>query len=155
MAGMRFTVRSARDDDRSMMVLVAEETLHPLAAGAGHPERYHAEELLEMLGRADVFVAEAEREMAGFLAVEPEGDGLAVRCVCVSPAFEARGVADLLVDWAEGLAIDRRLNCLTAYVPAGDHPSLHLYQGHDFLPATATVRPGMVLLQKSLPTRPD
>ena len=71
--------------------------------------------------------------MAGFVAVEAEDDALALRCLCVSPAFEARGVANQLVDWAEGVAIDRRLRRLTAFVPAGDHPSLHLYRGHDFV----------------------
>ena len=145
------SVRGVSDADRGMLVLLAEETLHPLADGAGHPERYHATELLELLSRADVFVAEAEGELAGFVALEPEGDALAVRCVCVSPAFEARGVANQLVDWAEGVAIDRRLRRLTAFVPAGDHPSLRLYRGHDFVPAAAPAQPEMLLLEKRLP----
>jgi len=145
------SVRGVSDADRSMLVLLAEETLHPLAEGAGHPERYHAAELLELLERADVFVAEADGKMAGFVAVEAEGDALAVRCVCVSPAFEARGVANQLVEWAEGLAIDRRLRRLTAFVPAADHPSLHLYRGHDFVPAAAPAQPEMLLLEKRLP----
>jgi ribosomal protein S18 acetylase RimI-like enzyme len=71
--------------------------------------------------------------------------------VCVSPAFEARGVANQLVDWAEGVAIDRRLRRLTAFVPAGDHPSLRLYRGHDFVAAAAPTQPEMVLLEKRLP----
>lgn len=149
------SVRGVRVDDRGMLVLLAEETLHPLADGAGHPERYHATELLELLGRADVYVAETEGEMAGFVAVEAEDDALALRCVCVSPAFEARGVANQLVDWAEGLAIDRRLRRLTAFVPAGDHPSLRLYRGHDFVPAAAQAQPEMLLLEKRLPAIPD
>jgi GNAT superfamily N-acetyltransferase len=151
MERVKCSVRDVGAGDRGMLVLLAEETLHPLAEGAGHPERYHATELLELLERADVFVAEAEGKAAGFLAVEAEGDTLAVRCVCVSPAFEARGVANQLVDWAEGLAIDRHLRRLTAFVPAGDHPSLHLYRGHDFVPATAPVQPEMLLLEKLLP----
>ena len=96
MERVKCSVRDVSDDDRSMLVLLAEETLHPLAAGAGHPERYHTAELLELLDRADVYVAEAEGEMAGFVAVEAEDDALALRCVCVSPAFEARGVANQL-----------------------------------------------------------
>jgi len=145
------SVRDVNVEDRGMLVLLAEETLHPLAEGAGHPERYHAGELLELLERADVFVAEAEGEMAGFVAVEAEGDALAVRCMCVSPAFEARGVANQLVDWAEGVAIDRRLRRLTVFVPTGDHPSLRLYRRHDFVPAAAPVQPEMLLLEKRLP----
>ena len=148
---VKCSVRDVSVDDRGMLVLLAEETLHPLADGAGHPERYDAAELLKLLERADVFVAEAEGEMAGFVAVEAEGDALAVRCMCVSPAFEARGVANQLVDWAEGVAIDRRLRRLTVFVPTGDHPSLRLYRRHDFVPAAAPVQPEMLLLEKRLP----
>lgn len=152
---VKCSVRDVSVDDRGMLVLLAEETLHPLADGAGHPERYDAAELLKLLERADVFVAEAEGEMAGFVAVEAEGDALAVRCVCVSPAFEARGVANQLVDWAEGLAIHRRLRRLTAFVPAGDHPSLHLYRGHDFASAATPAQPATLLLEKRLPAVGD
>ena len=151
MERVKCSVRDVSAADRGMLVLLAEETLHPLAEGSGHPERYHAAELLELLERADVFVAEAEGEMAGFVAVEVDDDALALRCVCVSPAFEARGVANQLVVWAEGVAIDRRLRRLTAFVPAGDHPSLRLYRGHDFVAAAAPERPDMVLLEKRLP----
>jgi ribosomal protein S18 acetylase RimI-like enzyme len=149
------SVRDVNAADRGMLVLLAEETLHPLAEGSAHPERYHTAELLELLERADVFVAEAEGEMAGFLAVEAERDALVLRCVCINPAFEARGVANQLVDWAEGVAIDRRLRRLTAFVPATDHPSLHLYRGHDFVPAATPEAPEMVLLEKRLPALED
>lgn len=142
--------RSARDDDRSMLVLLAEETLHPLAVGAGHPERYHAKEFVDLLDRADVYVAEAEDELAGFVAVEPEADALAVHCVCVNPAFEARGVANQILDWAEGVAIARRLSRMTAYVPVSDAPSLRLYRGHGFSEGPA--HDEMLPLEKRLPT---
>jgi ribosomal protein S18 acetylase RimI-like enzyme len=155
MERVKCCVRSVSADDRGMLVLLAEETLHPLAEGAGHPERYHRTELLELLERADVFVAEADGEVAGFVAVEAEDDALALRCVCVGPAFEARGVANQLIDWAEGVAIDRRLGRLTAYVPAGDNPSLRLYRGHDFVAAVAPEQPEMMLLEKRLPAVAD
>jgi ribosomal protein S18 acetylase RimI-like enzyme len=148
---IKCSVRSLRDDDRSMLVLLAEETLHPLAEASGHPERYCASDLLGLLDRADVFVAEAGGETAGFLAVEAEGDALTLRCVCVSPAFEARGVANQLVDWAEGLAIDHRLARLTARVPEGDNPSLHLYRGHGFAARPDPGSPGILLVEKPLP----
>jgi ribosomal protein S18 acetylase RimI-like enzyme len=155
MERVKCSVRGVDAADRGMLILLAEETLHPLAEGSGHPERYRTAELLELLGRADVFVAETEGEMAGFVAVETEDDALALRCVCVSPAFEARGVANQLVDWAEGVAIDRRLRRLTAFVPAGDHPSLHLYRGHDFVAAAVPERPEMMRLEKRLPAAED
>lgn len=152
MERLKCTIRAMRDEDLSMLTLLAEETLHPLAVGAGHPERYHADQLLALLDRADVLVADSEAGVAGFAALEQEGDALALRCVCVNPAMEARGVAHQLVDWAEGLAIDRRLARLTAFVPAGDAPSLHLYRGHEFAELReAGATPGMVRLEKRLP----
>ena len=152
MERVKCSVRSAQESDRGMLVLLAEETLHPLAEGSGHPERYRTADLLTLLERADVYVAEAGGETAGFLAVEGEGDALVLRCLCVGPAFEARGVANQLVDWAEGLAIDRGMARLRAVVPAADNPSLRLYRGHDFSGSTAPGRPDTLLLEKTLPT---
>ena len=154
MERIKCDIHAARDEDQGMLVLLAEETLHPLAEGAGHPERYHAGEFVGLLGRADVFVAEAEGEPAGFVALETEDETLAVRCICVHPAFEARGVANQLLDWAEGVAIDRRLARLTAYVPATDTPSLRLYRGHGFT-TDAPAAEDMLALEKRLPTLPD
>ncbi len=144
-------IRQAREDDRGMLTLLAEETLQPLAEQAGHPERFHAAELLDLLGRADVYVAESGAETVGFVAVEDAGEDLAVRCLCVNPAYEARGVANQLLDWVEGVALGLKRRRLTAYVPATDQPSLHLYRGHEF---AALPEDGgeMVVLEKRLPT---
>ena len=105
----------------------------PSREGAGHPERYHAGDVVGLLDRADVFVAQCGGEPGGFVAVETEGDACAVRCICVNPGFEARGVANQLLDWVEGLAIERRLVRLVARVPSSDTPSLRLYRGHGFI----------------------
>ncbi len=147
-------IREAGEQDRSMLVLLAEETLHPLADGAGHPERYHAADIVDLLGRARAFVAVCADEPAGFVALETEEDALAVRCICVNPGFEARGVANQLLDWAEGLAIDGKLARLRAYVPAADAPSLHLYHGHGFS-AAGPAEGDVVALEKRLPTLED
>ncbi len=61
MERLKCSLRTVTDDDRSMLALIAEETLHPLAEGAGHPERYHPDELMDLLDRAEVVVAESER----------------------------------------------------------------------------------------------
>jgi ribosomal protein S18 acetylase RimI-like enzyme len=125
-------IREASRDDRSMLVLLAEETLHPLAEGFGHPERYHTGDVVSLLDRAEVFVAQCEGKPGGFVAVEIGEEECDVRCICVNPAFEARGVANQLLDWVEGLAIERRLARLVAFVPESDGPSLRLYRGHGF-----------------------
>jgi ribosomal protein S18 acetylase RimI-like enzyme len=146
-------IRQAEAGDRSMLVLLAEETLQPLAHGAGHPERFHAGDVVGLLDRADVFVAQCGDEPGGFIAVETDEDACAVRCICVNPGFEARGVANQLLDWVEGLAIERRLARVVAYVPAADGPSIHLYKGHGF-----DGRPEddeMLALEKRLPAVQD
>ena len=76
-----------------------------------------------------------------------------MRCICVNPAFEARGVANQLLDWVEGLAIERRLARLVAFVPESDGPSLHLYRGHGF--SGRAEEGDLLALEKRLPTRPE
>jgi ribosomal protein S18 acetylase RimI-like enzyme len=146
------TVRQATADDHSMLFLLAEENLHPLAERAGHPERFDGAGFLAMLAHAEVYVAENPvHEIAGYVAFDDEGDDVAVRCVCVSPAHEAQAVANRLVDWVEGLAFNRGRQRLTAFVPADDETSLRLYRRHDFTTWPAEDRPEMVVLEKRLP----
>ncbi len=142
-------IREAGKDDRGMLVLLAEETLHPLAEYSGHPERYHTGDVVGLLDRADVYVAQCGDEPGGFVAIETEDDACAVRCICVNPGFEARGVANQLLDWVEGLAIERRLSRVTALVPRSDMPSLHLYRGHGF--ASRDDSADLLALEKRLP----
>jgi ribosomal protein S18 acetylase RimI-like enzyme len=125
-------IREASRDDHSMLVLLAEETLHPLAEGSGHPEKYDTREVVDLLDRAEVFVAQCGDETGGFVAVEMGDEECDVRCICVNPGYEARGVANQLLDWVEGLALERKLDRLVAFVPESDTPSLHLYTGHGF-----------------------
>jgi ribosomal protein S18 acetylase RimI-like enzyme len=149
MQRIKCEIRAASGDDHGMLILLAEETLHPLAEYAGHPERYHTGDVVGLLGRADVFVAQCGDETGGFVAVETDGDACAVRCICVNPGFEARGVANQLLDWVEGLAIERRLTRLVARVPESDSPSLRLYRGHGFTGRAADAE--MLALEKQLP----
>jgi GNAT superfamily N-acetyltransferase len=142
-------IREAGRDDRSMLMLLAEETLQPLAEGSGHPEKYHTEDIAGLLDRADVYVAQCGDEPGGFVAVEMSEDECDVRCICVHPGFEARGVANQLLDWVEGLALERRLSRLVAFVPATDRPSHHLYTGHGF--AGTADEGGLLALEKRLP----
>ena len=72
MQRIKCEIREAGRDDHGMLVLLAEETLHPLAEGAGHPERYHTGDIVGLLERADVFVAECDEEPGGFVAAETD-----------------------------------------------------------------------------------
>jgi len=150
MTRMKVEIRTMRSGDESMLLFLAEENLHPLATGAGHPERYDPDELLALLSDAAVFVAEAEGEIAGYVAIDREPEALEVRCLCVNPAFEAQAVAHQLVDWVEGIAFAERRGRLRVLVPAADERSQHLYRGHEFVARPASDRPEMVVLEKRL-----
>lgn len=154
MTRMKVDIRAMRSGDESLLLYLAQETLQPLAAGFGHPELYRPDELLELLGAAEVYVAESGDEVAGFIVVERDPEALDVRCLCVSPAHEAQAVAHQLVAWVEGIAFAERVARLRAVVPSGDEPSQHLYRGHEFVPRPATGRPEMVVLEKRLRVDP-
>ena len=65
MERIKCEIREADGRPRDVLVLLAEETLHPLAERAGHPERYHAGDVAALLDRADVFVAQCGGQPAG------------------------------------------------------------------------------------------
>ena len=154
MERLSVTVRQATADDHSMLLLLAEENLHPLAVRAGHPERFDDAGFLTMLERAEAYVAETEaREIAGYIAFNEEAGDVVLRCICVNPAHEAQMVANRLLDWVEGLAISRGRDRLTAVVPVGDEASLRLYHRHDFTSRKADDQTEMLALEKRLPER--
>jgi GNAT superfamily N-acetyltransferase len=153
MEGLHRHIRALREDDRSSLLFLAEEVLRPLAEASGHPDRYQSDDLLDLVERADVYVAvtgEADGEIAGFVAVEDEAGDLLVRCLCVGPAFEAQRVGHQLLDWAEGLAYSRGLGHMRVHVPAGDRASQRLYEGHSFVPRPAADRPEVIVMDKRL-----
>jgi len=140
-----------RPGDESVLYLLAEQNLRPLASRLGHPERYQPQELLDLLSSAEVFIAQADDEVAGYVAVEDEAGDLVVRCLCVSPAHEAQAVANQLLDWVEGLAFSRSARRVEALVAAGDDASLHLYRRHDFSGTPEGERPEIIVMEKRLP----
>ena len=149
-------IRSREPGDDAHLVLLAEEVFRPLAAASGHSERYASSQFLDLLERAEVFVAHsaaAGGEAAGFVALEDEDDSLVVRCLCVAPAYEAQGVAHQLLDWSEGLAYGRGSGRLLATVAAGDERSLRLFHSHAFESQPAAGE-GVSTLQKRLAQQP-
>jgi len=147
-------IRAMTTDDRGDLLLMAQEVLLPLASSRGHPERYRTDDFLALIERADVYVARASQAMelvAGFVALEDEPDALVVRCLCVAPAYEAQQVGHQLLDWAEGLAYERRRPRLLAEVLVDDERARHLYTAHSFSPAPASDRPELLVMEKRLP----
>ena len=151
MERLQCEIRVMRPGDESVLLLLAEQNLRPLAWQSGHPERYHTDEVLYLLRDAEVFIAAADDEVAGYVAVEDEAGDLVVRCLCVSPAHEAQAVAHQLLEWVEGLAFSRGARRLEVFVPAEDEASLHLYRRHEFSRATDTERAELIVMEKRLP----
>ena len=152
---LKVTIREATADDRSMLFLLGEECLRPARRARRSSRALRPRPACStLLERAEVYVAESEaREIAGYVAFDEEAGEVEVRCFCVNPAFEAQRVANQLLDWVEGLAISRGRERLTAFVPAGDETSLHLYRRHDFVARTDAERPDRIALEKRLPER--
>ena len=151
MERLQCDIRLMRPGDESVLFLLAEQNLRPLASQSGHPERYHSDDLMHLLRDAEVFIAAADDEVAGYVAVEDEAGDLVVRCLCVSPAHEAQAVAHQLLEWVEGLAFSRGARRLEAFVPADDEASLHLYRRHDFSGVPESDRPELIVMEKRLP----
>jgi len=150
-------IRAREPGDDISLTLLAEEVFRLLAQASGHPERYASSQFLDLLERAEIFVAHADDvggEVAGFVALEDEGDGLAVRCLCVAPACEAQGVAHQLLDWTEGLAYGRGRSTLLTTVAAGDQRSLRLFRSHAWESLTAGSDRDACALQKRLAEQP-
>jgi len=153
MEELRVRIRAMVDDDKSVVFALAEEVLKPLADACGHPELFHEEEFLILMERAEVWIADTPHdppEVAGYVITEPESQALAVRCLCVGPAFEQRHVDHRLLDWAEGLAYHRGLERLVAQTSAKDERSWELYAAHDYAPAEDDDRPETILMIKRL-----
>jgi GNAT superfamily N-acetyltransferase len=149
-------IRAREPGDDAHLMLLAEEVFRPLAEASGHSERYASSQFLDLLESAEIFVAHSAAEsgeVAGFVALEDEGDSLVVRSLCVAPAYEAQGVAHQLLDWSEGLAYGRVRGRLLATVAAGDERSLRLFHSHAF--ESRRPAPGAVVstLQKRLAQR--
>jgi len=150
-------IRAREPGDDVRLTLLAEEVFRLLAEAGGHPERYASSQFLDLLERAELFVAHAGDEggeVAGFVALEDEGDGLAVRCLCVAPAYEAQGVAHQLLDWTEGLAYGRGRGRLLTVVAAGDERSLRLFRSHAYESLAERSDRDVLALQKRLAERP-
>jgi len=160
MVDLRVHIRIMDEAERPDVFALAEEVLRPLAAASGHLERFSEDQFIDLMERGEVYVAEpagGPRELAGYLIVEtdmeqPEDEGptLALRCLCLSPAFEESEVGDRLLEWAEGLAYNRGAERMLARVPLSDQPSQKLYRTHEFVPVPALDRPETIVMEKRL-----
>ncbi len=160
MVDLHVDIRIMEEADRADVFALADEVLRPLAAASGHLERFSEDDFIALMDRAEVYIAEPggrPRELAGFAIVEteaapPEDDSLtlALRCLCLSPAFEESPVGDRLLEWTEGLAYNRGAARIAAIVPAADLPSQRLFRAHEFVAGPAADLPEAVVMEKRL-----
>jgi GNAT superfamily N-acetyltransferase len=145
------SIRPMTAADRAEVFALAEVVLRPLAEAAGHPELFHEGDFLAVMDRGEVYVAGPQHrpdEIAGYVIVEAEADGLSMRCLCINPAFEGRRVGHRLVEWAEGLAYSRGVGRISVRVAGGDDRSRRLYQDHGFVPAPPGDQPELIVMEK-------
>lgn len=93
-------IRPYRAEDEPLLFGLARMTF-------GERTGWDDEGTLAVLESEEVFVAEVDRGIAGYVAMRTSGDVVRVDRILVAPAHEAEGVGNQLVEWAEGLAIAR------------------------------------------------
>ena len=128
-------VRACRQEDEPLLFGLARRSF-------GERTGWSDERTLEVLGNEEVFVAEVEGHLAGYVAVDSEADTLRVDHLFVSPEHEGEGVGHQLLEWAEGYAISRGARTLRIAVEADNTPALDFYRRSGFVQAG----PGLVEL---------
>ena len=94
-------IRAMRPDDEPHLFALAEECCAPGQLAAA--------ETVGALSACDVFVAEHDGEVAGYVALVDERTDVVIRQLLVATGHTERKVGDQLCDWAEGYAVSRRL----------------------------------------------
>ena len=80
-----------------------------------------------LVAAGEVWVAEAGGRAAGVLVVRPRGSALLLESVAVDPAHQGQGLGRLLIDHAERLAAEARLDAVELYTNAAMTENLTLY----------------------------
>jgi ribosomal protein S18 acetylase RimI-like enzyme len=117
-------IRAMRHDDEPHLFALAEE------CASGH---LAADETVGALSRCEVFVAEHDDEVAGYVALAEDGGTVRIRQLLVATGHTERKVGDQLCDWAEGYAVSH--GCQRMRVEAGgqDQPAQAFYQARGYV----------------------
>jgi ribosomal protein S18 acetylase RimI-like enzyme len=125
-----------------------EPRLFGAAKGAfGERVAFRDRRTLDVIERDFVFVAEIEGSMAGYAAVEHEGESIRIEQLLVSPEHSGEQVEAQLLEYAEGYAISVGARSLKASVEADNDRALAFYRGRGFVPV------GPEVLELVLPQR--
>jgi ribosomal protein S18 acetylase RimI-like enzyme len=95
---------------------------------------WHDRRTLDVIESDLVFVAETEGLLAGYAAVEHEGDTVRIEQLLVSPMHDDEQVEEQLLEYAEGYAISLRARALQAVVERDNEQALTFYRARGFVP---------------------
>jgi ribosomal protein S18 acetylase RimI-like enzyme len=114
-------IRAYRAEDEPVLFGLAQMTF-------GGQSGWSDRRTLDVLERDMVFVAEVERQPAGYVALEGGGEAVRIDQLLVNPEHEAEGVGHQLVEWAEGYAISLGARRLEAVVEQDNKNALDFYR---------------------------
>jgi ribosomal protein S18 acetylase RimI-like enzyme len=132
------TIRAYRPDDESLLFSLAREAF-------GEQESWSDRVVLHRLEADTIFVADLERDVAGYVALERDGDTVRIEQLLVSPRHEHEGIGNQLVDYVEGYAISAGAARLQIVVEPDNRRALEFYASRSFR------RSGEGVLERPLP----
>lgn len=120
-------IRSYRREDEPLLYGLAELTF-------GDRSGWDGEGTLAVLESEEVFVAEVDGGLAGYVALRVGGESVCVDRLLIAPAHEAEGVGNQLVEWAEGFAIARGASRLQVAAEPDNARARDFYGRRGFVP---------------------
>jgi ribosomal protein S18 acetylase RimI-like enzyme len=115
----KVAIRPVRERDEPLLFALA---------GEAYGEALPTDDTVAVLTRSQVYVAEVDDELAGYVALIDEGAELCIRQMLVAPGHEDRSVDRQLCDWAEGYAVSRGFERLRVDVGDEEHQALLFYR---------------------------
>ena len=120
-------IRGYRAEDEPLLYGLARMTF-------GERSGWDDEQTIAVLEHEEVFVAEVEGSVAGYVALRPARETVRIDRLLVGPAHEAEGVGNQLVEWAEGYAISRGAGRLQVAVEGDNRRARDFYRRRGFVP---------------------
>jgi ribosomal protein S18 acetylase RimI-like enzyme len=120
-------IRAYRPEDEPLLFGLARMTF-------GERKGWDDVGTLAVLENEEVFVAEVEGGIAGYVALRPGAEVVRVDRVLIAPAHEAEGVGNQLLEWAEGYAIARGASRLQVAAEADNARAREFYRRRGFTP---------------------
>jgi ribosomal protein S18 acetylase RimI-like enzyme len=129
-------IRPVRSEDEPLLFGIAQMTF-------GDEAGWNDRRTLAVLSEENVFVAEVEDKVAGFVALDPRGEAVVIDHLLVAVGHEGEGIGHQLLAWAEGWAISSGARSLQVTVEEENARALDFYRRCGF---TATDRGDLELI---------